>query len=740
MPIYLPTWSQTKTSSKQGFHKVYKVVDKLGDPINRLSHKVSSEAFWPTTLDKESEKAARILRSFFKDGFYVDDANDHVSAGASPRGKARVVKKIPIEVIQKAKGLAIFTTMRTGLWVSGAGGSGVLVARTASGEWSPPSGIMLHTAGLGFLVGVDIYDCVVVINTEKALQAFTKIRCTLGGEISAVAGPIGIGGVLETEIHKRQAPVWNYLKSRGLYVGVQVDGTVIVERTDENERFYGERIAAADILAGKVRHPPSAIKTLMATIKAAQGDTDVDNRAVPTSPTPSDHEIHTVERSNSFGLPDAGDPDPFGVHALLNQGFEIREAGTKSRPSTEAFVYKPSPASPIFGTFGRHSLDGGNRRDSNSVDRPSSNGSNQRDSKRSSKQSISSIDRGTQTEPLGPAWFEDALRDRTRYSPSKKKTEDPIGETDSEVTERNGVARRESIKIIPEVDENHEGTGQPVISRARLVTIPRRIPPALPPRNPYRIHVPIITNIAPVSSPTETSPSPRGLGLGVDLNSSSFPVEEDHHNQREQNHGPPTTTEALSPTKEDMDRNLDNLFLTPRTFDPSSDSTTSRDPDRLSPRNKDEFDEISMSGSDYSHEIAHDVNYEDSLQPDAEDKKEAQEGLFDESSTPRPPISLVPLPVREPDSPTPHQRNIDNPTEAPPDTVLQKFEQIPLSHFPLPHALDVDYSGDNKNNNDNSTSSTPKLDPLDDFPGKFDEFHSVPSTPLEASQPVGTAF
>lgn len=736
MPIQLPTWSQTKTSSKQGFDKVYKVVDKLGEPINRLSHKVGSEAFWPTTLDKESEKAARILRSFCKDGFYYDDANDHVPVGASPKGKAKVVKKIPTEVIQKAKGLAIFTTMRTGLWVSGAGGSGVLIARTASGEWSPPSGIMLHTAGLGFLVGVDIYDCVVVINTEKALQAFTKIRCTLGGEISAVAGPVGIGGVLETEIHKRQAPVWNYLKSRGLYVGVQIDGTVIVERTDENERFYGERIAAADILAGKVRHPPYAIKTLMATIRAAQGDTDVDNSAMPTSPTPGDHEIHTAERSNSFGLPDADDPDPFGVHALLNEGFEIREAGTKSRPSTEAFEYKPSPTSPIFGTFGRHSLDGGNRHDSNSVDRPSSKGSNRRDSKRSSKQSISSIDRGTQTEPLGPAWFEDALRDRTRYSPSKKTTEDPIGETDGDVTERNGVARTESIKKIPEVDETHEATGQPVISRARLVTIPRRIPPALPPRNPYRNHVPIITNIDPVSSPTETSPSPRGLGLGVDLNSNSFQEEEDH----EQSHSSPATGQALSPTKEDIDRKLDNLFLSPRTFDPSSDSMASRDPDRLSSREKDGFDEISMSGSDYSHEIAHHLNYQDGLKLDDNDKKETQEGHFDESSTPRPPSAIVPLPVRASNSPTPHQCHCDNPTEAPPDIVLQKFEQVPLSHSPSSHALDVDSSANNKNNSDNSTSSTPKLDPLDDLPGKFDEFHSVPSTPLEASQPVGTAF
>jgi hypothetical protein len=57
-------WSKTKTNSKAGFDKVYTWVDKLGAPVNRLSNKVGSEAFWPTTLDIESDKAARILKSF----------------------------------------------------------------------------------------------------------------------------------------------------------------------------------------------------------------------------------------------------------------------------------------------------------------------------------------------------------------------------------------------------------------------------------------------------------------------------------------------------------------------------------------------------------------------------------------------------------------------------------------------------------------------------------------------------
>ncbi|KAF2758730.1 DUF500-domain-containing protein [Pseudovirgaria hyperparasitica] len=345
-------WQRTKVGSKVGFDKVYTWVDKLGAPVNRLSNKLGSEAFWPTTLDKESDKAARILRSFCKDGFYQEE---EIQPTDGPKQKQKVLKRIPPEVIKNAKGLAIFTTMRTGLWVSGAGGSGIVVARQEDGSWSPPSGIMLHTAGLGFLVGVDIYDCVVVINTQKALDAFSKIRCTLGGEVSAVAGPLGVGGVLETELHKRQAPIFTYLKSRGFYAGVQVDGTVVIERTDENERFYNERISVGDILAGKVRHPPFETRRLLETIRASQGDTNVDSSLLPSEPAPGDYEIEAD--GHVFGVPDKEDPDPFGVRALEQAGLEIREAGTRNRVSSQNFSFAPSPKSPIFGTFNRQSVD-----------------------------------------------------------------------------------------------------------------------------------------------------------------------------------------------------------------------------------------------------------------------------------------------------------------------------------------------------------------------------------------------
>ncbi|KAJ5378720.1 hypothetical protein N7509_011839 [Penicillium cosmopolitanum] len=502
-------WEKTKRYSKKGFDKTWDTIDKLGAPVNRLSNKLGAEAFWPMAIDKESDKAARILRSFCKDGFYAPESEEYTDADGKinrPKGKQRVVKKIPSQVVKNAKGLAIFTTMRTGLWVSGSGGSGVLLARIPeTGEWSPPSGIMLHTAGIGFLAGVDIYDCVVVINTYEALEGFKKVRCTLGGELSVSAGPVGAGGVLDSEVHKRQAPVWTYMKSKGLYAGVAVDGTIIIERTDENEKFYGERISVSDILAGKARHPPDSLRTLQQTIKAAQGDTDVDEDVIPPpGETPGDIDLQDTE---GFGVPDPDDPDPYGVKALEAEGLFIREASTKVRASPENFQFKPSVSSPVYATF-RRSLD------------------SSRNSWRASVQSYTSVDRGTQTHeaPLTAttsvsrassrsakestgipvsSWDEDAQWDTVPIHGGEEEEEErkeerklsgaPHRDThesddDIEVHEVSNVAvsRPESkASSSSPVEESDSKRTSPTFTRARLVTIAKRpAPPALPPRHP----------------------------------------------------------------------------------------------------------------------------------------------------------------------------------------------------------------------------------------------------------------
>ncbi|KAK5744354.1 hypothetical protein LTR17_002064 [Elasticomyces elasticus] len=525
-------WERVRTGGKKGFDASWRRLDKLGAPVNKLSNKLGSEAFWPTTMDKESDKAARILKSFCKDGFYAEEERQPVDG---PKQKQKVVKKIPASVIKNAKGLAIFTTMRTGLWVSGAGGSGVLVGRLPDGSWSPPSGILLHTAGLGFLVGVDIYDCVVVINTDEALQAFTNIRCTLGGEISVVAGPVGAGALLETELHKRQAPVFTYLKSRGFYAGVQIDGTVIIERGDENERFYNYRYPVKDILAGKVRHPPYEWRRLEETIKAAQGDTAFDESALPTGPPPGDY---VVDDGHMFGVPEKDDPDPYGVLALEKEGLGVKEAGTLKRASWEEFSFNPSPTSPVHQAYKRNSQELARAASvrsswrasafSNEIKSPSSL-RNSMDRPLSKPPSIYT-DTATQTDhpddPQTPSRRSTRSRRSSRGSMHMPDVpENGVLDTSPERKEPRNASRAMGYTTPPQtppIDLDHDDldddvhieepvvhtiqTAQPasptVISKVRMINVPKRgPPPMLPPRNPQRSG-PLVIDASPIVAST----------------------------------------------------------------------------------------------------------------------------------------------------------------------------------------------------------------------------------------------
>lgn len=479
-----------------------------------------------------------------EDGFYAEEERQPVDG---PKQKQRVIKKIPQNVIQNAKGLAIFTTMRSGLWMSGAGGSGILVGRLPDGSWSPPSGILLHTAGLGFLVGIDIYDCVVVINTEKALEGFMKLRATLGSEISVAAGPVGAGGILDTELIKRQAPIFTYLKSRGFYAGVQVDGTIIIERNDENERFYGYKVPVKDILGGKIRHPPYELRGLMETIKAAQGDSNVDESALPSEPPPGDY---VVDDSDHFGIPDKEDPDPYGVMALEKEGLSLKEAGTQKRASWEEFNFNPAPSSPVHAVYARNSQDNVSRHNSwrasafaNEPKTPSSL-RNSMDSPRTPMGGMK--DSATQTEvppePSSPSRTDvrsgvirPSSRGSLRLSQPPHMQEVPENEVldtsperkePSSATKSNGyttpphtppldLAHDDSLELDDHDDAHIEEpvvhsiqTVQPTspqaVSKARIVSVPKRgPPPKLPPRNPQRSG-PLVIDASPISTTAES--------------------------------------------------------------------------------------------------------------------------------------------------------------------------------------------------------------------------------------------
>ena len=158
-------------------------------------------------------------------------------------------KYIPRDVVKNCKGIAVLTVVKAGAAITARAGSGLVVAKLESGEWSAPSAIGIAGLGVGWQFGAEITDYVFILNTEAAVAAFHSPNFTLGGHISVAAGPYGRAGEASASVMKL-APIYSYSFSKGLYIGVSVEGSVILERADANAEFYHERVSAKSILCG----------------------------------------------------------------------------------------------------------------------------------------------------------------------------------------------------------------------------------------------------------------------------------------------------------------------------------------------------------------------------------------------------------------------------------------------------------------------------------------------------------
>ncbi|CAM4531281.1 unnamed protein product, partial [Lepidochelys olivacea] len=129
----------------------------------------------PSTLKSEAKKAAKILREFTE-----------ITSRNGPD------KIIPANVIAKAKGLAVLSVIKAGFLVTARGGSGIVLARLPNGSWSSPSAIGIAGLGGGFEIGIEVSDLVVILNHERAVEAFAKGgNLTLGGNFTVAIGPLG---------------------------------------------------------------------------------------------------------------------------------------------------------------------------------------------------------------------------------------------------------------------------------------------------------------------------------------------------------------------------------------------------------------------------------------------------------------------------------------------------------------------------------------------------------------------
>ncbi|EDQ85341.1 uncharacterized protein MONBRDRAFT_34268 [Monosiga brevicollis MX1] len=168
-------------------------------------------------------------------------------------------KLIPQGILAAAKGLAIITVFRIGFVVTVRAGSGLVVARDGSGNWSAPTCIGMGGMGGGLEIGGEITNFVIVLNSDRAVRAFSQRgQVTLGGSLSVAAGPLGRAAEADVALNK-PAAFYTYSRTRGLYAGLTIEGAVIMERRGANRKVYGTDVRSADLLNGRVGRPREAI-------------------------------------------------------------------------------------------------------------------------------------------------------------------------------------------------------------------------------------------------------------------------------------------------------------------------------------------------------------------------------------------------------------------------------------------------------------------------------------------------
>jgi len=177
-------------------------------------------------------------------------------------------KGIPEEVLNGAKCIAVIPDMaKGGFIVGGEHGRGVVTCRTAKG-WSAPAFISIGGGNFGFQAGAQSVDLIMLFMNDKGVQGLLTSKFELSGEASATAGPVGRHASAGTD-WKMETEALSYSRTKGLFVGVAVDGAKIQQDKDSTVAIYGKDVNFRKTLSGSV-HAPASTSTFLAAVNAAE--------------------------------------------------------------------------------------------------------------------------------------------------------------------------------------------------------------------------------------------------------------------------------------------------------------------------------------------------------------------------------------------------------------------------------------------------------------------------------------
>ncbi len=181
-----------------------------------------------------------------------------------------VPDNIPQEVIEKAECVIVFPSVLKAAFVVGASyGRGAMVCRTGKdfrGPWGAPAMYALEGGSIGFQIGGQATDLVLLVMNERGADSILNSKVKLGGDASVAAGPVGRDASADTDAYMR-AEILSYSRSRGLFAGVSLEGSTLRPDDDATADVYGRKLTAREIVMGANISIPKSGRHLVAVLQ-----------------------------------------------------------------------------------------------------------------------------------------------------------------------------------------------------------------------------------------------------------------------------------------------------------------------------------------------------------------------------------------------------------------------------------------------------------------------------------------
>lgn len=146
--------------------------------------------------------------------------------------------------LKHAKGVLIYPqVLKAGFFLGGSGGTGVLLVRGANNDWSNPAFYTMGAVSFGLQFGGEAAEIIMLVNSQKAVDSLMTNKVNLGGDASVAAGPVGAGQKANVT-----ADFVSYAKSKGAFLGMSVEGSVLDVRESLNNAYYGKSVTPIDIV------------------------------------------------------------------------------------------------------------------------------------------------------------------------------------------------------------------------------------------------------------------------------------------------------------------------------------------------------------------------------------------------------------------------------------------------------------------------------------------------------------